>query len=822
MDGNKDDPPPVIRVASTEQRSRLKEIEGTINRLSIEMASPMPEVDGEQQAWEHEWQSKLTELWKPLEMSSFSSSAGSSLRRLEDGSILVEGKNPDKDDYLLAGVVPEGLVASIRLDALLHDSLPGKGPGRADNGNLILSEIEVVAVSVADPSKTEVIRFTGAQADFEQKSGDYFAKKVIDGQIDGNNGWATASFERHENRAIVLTALRPFGFPGGTELRVKLRHQASIARHGIGRFRVTYAIDPELSSARFGYWRLIGPFPANDGATAFATPFPPEAAIGPSTDLAQKFDVNGKKFKWVQRREFVDGKVHALRGNVSANYLVREIEVASARRVKVGIGSDDALKVWLDGKVILEQNVQRAVAADTDQLTLDLKPGNHQLIVKIVNYAGANAFTFRTIDEEGASTVGTSLVLSSPAAERSDQQRAEIRDYYRLRNVPAYQAMKQQLETLRREQGELQAKLVPTLVMQERDEVREAYMLVRGEYDKKGEKVARALPAILPPLPNGASNDRLGLAQWLVSPEHPLTARVTVNRFWQQFFGTGLVKTAEDFGVQGEFPSHPELLDWLATEFVRTGWDVRAMVKSIVLSQAYQQSSHVSPEQHARDPENRFLARGPRYRMDAEVIRDHSLFVSGLLVERVGGPSVKPYQPPGIWEAVAYPTSNTANFVRDTGAALYRRSLYSFWKRTAHPPSMQTFDAPSREQCTVRRARTNTPLQALVLMNDEQFVEASRHLAARLWREGGASDEERLAFGFRLVTARWPDEREREILRQALAEQVARFQADEAGAQKLLSVGESKPVDGFEARQWAAWTMIANILLNLHESVTKG
>ncbi len=818
MDGNKDDPPPIIRVASVEQRNRLASINEEQARLDGELQSPSPEVDAKQQAWQEEWEAKLAKLWKPIELTSFSSTGGSTLRRLEDGSVLAEGTNPEKDDYVVVGRVTEGQIAAIRVDALLHESMVGKGPGRGDNGNFVLSEVELEAVSLTDPTKIDKVAFASAQADFEQKEGSYVARKVIDGQVTEANGWAPAGYDRHENRSLVLTALRPFGFEGGTELRLKLRHQTPIARHAIGRFRIWYASDPELSSARLGTWYLAGPIRARDGAAAYGMTCPPESGV----NVKEPFDVDGKKIKWVQRRDLIDGKVHELRGGVSASYLYREVEVATHRRLTVGLGSDDAVKVWLDGKVILDQNVQRSAVADSDKLVLDLTPGVHQLLVKVVNYSGKGAFTFRPIEEDGASTVAIALLLSTPAAERTEPQRSAIRDYFRGEQVPTYRAMKEKRETLEREKQAILGGLVPSLVMQERDEIREAYMLIRGEYDKKGEKVVRALPSILPPLPKESPNNRLGLAKWLVSGEHPLTARVTVNRFWQQFFGTGLVKTSEDFGVQGEFPSHPELLDWLATDFVRSGWDVKRLVRSIVLSNTYQQSSHVSAEQHGSDPENRLLARGPRYRFDAEVIRDSALFVSGLMVEQVGGPSVKPYQPPGIWEAVAYPTSNTANFVRDTGPALYRRSLYSFWKRTAHPPSMQTFDAPSREQCTVRRARTNTPLQALVLMNDEQFVEASRHFAARMLTEGGATDEEKLAFGFRAVTARWPDEKERRILKDSLDRQLDRFASDSAGAESLLAVGEKKGSAPVEARVWAAWTMVANMLLNLHETVTKG
>ena len=258
-----------------------------------------------------------------------------------------------------------------------------------------------------------------------------------------------------------------------------------------------------------------------------------------------------------------------------------------------------------------------------------------------------------------------------------------------------------------------------------------AYVLFRGDYDKRRDKVLPETPAVLPPFPKDAPRNRLGFARWLLLPNHPLTARVTVNRFWQEVFGTGIVRTTGDFGVAGELPSHQELLDWLAVEFRESGWDVKKLFKLMVTSATYRQSAAATPEKVEKDPQNRLLCRGPRFRMDAEVVRDYALAASGLLVEKLGGPSVKPYQPPGVWEAIAMDVSNTRSYVRDTGENLYRRSLYTFWKRQAPPASMELFNAPNREACVVRRERTDTPLQALVTLNDEQFVEAARHLAQR-------------------------------------------------------------------------------------------
>ena len=346
-------------------------------------------------------------------------------------------------------------------------------------------------------------------------------------------------------------------------------------------------------------------------------------------------------------------------------------------------------------------------------------------------------------------------------------------------------------------------------------------MLIRGQYDQKGEKVAPGVPAALPAMPKDAPANRLGLARWLTDPAHPLTARVAVNRFWQQYFGRGIVKTAGDFGTQGEWPTHPDLLDWLAVEFVDSGWDIKHLQRLIVTSATYRQASEVTPELLKRDPENALLARGPRHRLDAEVVRDTALFVSGLLTEQIGGRSVKPYQPPGIWEAISFRGSNTGTFKRDAGQALYRRSLYTFWKRTAPPPGLMAFDAPSRETCVTRRARTNTPLQALVLLNDEQFVEAARHLAARMMKEGGAAPSERLAHGFLLATARKPTDAELKVLVRVFEKQRERFAQNKAAAEKLLAVGESKRVGNLDVVDHAAYTMAANLILNLDETITK-
>ena len=392
--------------------------------------------------------------------------------------------------------------------------------------------------------------------------------------------------------------------------------------------------------------------------------------------------------------------------------------------------------------------------------------------------------------------------------------------------------LKADLDRLRKVQTDLEQLIPTSMVMRELAQPRETFVLIRGQYDKPGDKVEAEVPAVLPRLPEGTPRNRLGLARWLTHPSHPLTSRVTVNRYWQSYFGTGLVKTSEDFGSQGEPPSHPELLDWLAADFMTNestpaaAWDIKHLQRLIVTSATYRQVSRATPALIARDPENRLLARGPRHRLPAEGIRDLALSVSGLLQHKIGGPSVSPYQPAGLWEelmARADGKNWTAQeYSQSHGADLYRRTMYTFWKRTCPPAQLATFDAPDRETCTVRRARTNTPLQALVLMNDPTYVEASRKLAERILLEGGTTTEERITFAFRLATARKPTPRELTVLRRVFEQQHARFGVDPAAASKLLSVGESVRNEQVPAHELAAWAAVASVILNLDEVVTKG
>lgn len=410
-----------------------------------------------------------------------------------------------------------------------------------------------------------------------------------------------------------------------------------------------------------------------------------------------------------------------------------------------------------------------------------------------------------------------SSLAAIPEAQRTPARHKKLRAYYLEQAAPAaMQKAHRELAAARQRRDDFWERLPTTMVMEELPTPRETFVLLRGQYDKHGEAVTRAVPARLSPWPAGAPGNRLGFARWLIDPSHPLTARVAVNQYWQMYFGTGLVRTPEDFGTRGEPPSHPDLLDWLATEFIRAGWNVKTMQKLIVMSAAYRQSSKAAPDLLQRDLENRWLTRGPRLRLSAEMIRDQALAVSGLLIEKVGGPSVKPYQPSGLWKELS-----GDDYRPDQGEGLYRRSLYTFWKRTSAPPMMATFDAAGREMCSVRQTRTSTPLQALNLMNDVAFVEASRALAQRMLTESGPTPEDRITFAFRLAAARSPRADELKILADGLRDHLQHYQSNVKAAQELIKAGESASAKGLDAAELAACTALANLILNLDEAVTK-
>jgi hypothetical protein len=617
-----------------------------------------------------EWTKRIAETpgsgWSVLTPISMKSSGGSTLTKLDDNSILAGGKNPPTEVYEITARTNATDLTAIRLEALTHKSLPGGGPGRHTNSNFVLSEFEATAVSVKDASRKQTIKFVRAIADYSQAG--YEIAKTIDGTVAGNNGWAVDGPTRKKPVTAMFIAAAPFGFKGGTELRFRLRHEASFGTHSVGRPRFSVTSD----------------------------------------------------------------------------------------------------------------------ARDTLQL--------------------------QGIPSE------IRQILSKTPSQRTGDENKQLRDYF-LANQTGSNPLQQRIAAIEKQKA---AAVPATMIMQDMAQPRTTHILDRGQYNKPTDKVTVGVPAIFPPMAKNAPQNRLGFARWLVSPAHPLTARVAVNRYWQRLFGVGLVKTSEDFGVQGEVPSHPELLDWLALEFIRSGWDIKSMHRLIVNSATYRQDAHVGAAAYGRDPNNRLLGRGPRMRIDAEEIRDAALAVSGRLVQRVGGKSVYPYQPKGLWLELNNRPGYSKAYPRGSGDDLYRRSIYTFWKRTVPSPMLKTFDAPEREFCTIHRSRTNTPLQALLLLNGPQFVEAARTLGQRMMTEGGRSIDDRITYGFRLVTARRPSNAELVVLCEYYTNDVKRYSNDQAAALKLLNVGESTFRTELNVAELAAFAGVARLLLNLDEAITKG
>ena len=483
------------------------------------------------------------------------------------------------------------------------------------------------------------------------------------------------------------------------------------------------------------------------------------------------------------------------------------------------------LKIYFDG-VVQKVQVEGDGLNDSIRTSTSLKLGRRSTGQ---GFKGGALHDFRLYRREvepaevmhiAKNQVVRELLTIEPSKRTKDQSQTLLRHYLGRADAP-YSGLRSELATLEEERTAIRNRGATTLVMDEKPGEAFAHVLKRGEYDQPQERVAPGVLEAVSPMAKELPKNRLGLARWLLAPEHPLTARVTVNRLWQQIFGTGLVATAGSFGTMGEKPSHPELLDWLAVEFRESGWDVQHLIRLMVTSSTYRQNSNSSPGKNAADRDNRLLSRGPRFRLDAEAIRDQALAASGLLSPEIGGPSVKPYQPPGVWFAVGYTRSNTARFVQDKGEDLYRRSLYTFWKRTSAPPAMEVFNAPSRESCTVRRERTNTPLQALALLNDPQFIEASRHLATAAINACGEDTRGRLDHMTIRVLARRFDDAEIALIGESIRSYTAHYQAAPGAAGALLSIGDSPADASLPPVELAAWTMAASQILNFDETITK-
>ena len=565
----------------------------------------------------------------------------------------------------------------------------------------------------------------------------------------------------------------------------------------------------ESESIGLGDWYSLGPFAHEEPTriTGFTTPYFAE----PDVNLQEA--VHNEK--WTPRPQWKLGTVMVPGGEFSTIYLYREVHTPSAGDYVLDIGASDSVRLWVNGTRILDRLEEGDNVATPTPFTLHLKKGRNRLLFKMSNGDFVQQITFRPQSHQSfpdavfqrLKTTGNTL---------DDNIQGDLYKYFHQTRIDAIQ---EQINACNRD-------IARVMIMKEREDIRPAYLLERGNYEHPGEQVERNVPAMFPAMPDEAPRNRMGLAQWLTSPDHPLTARVAVNRIWQNYFGHGIVRTEEDFGVQGEYPTHPDLLDWLATEFVRSGWNVKEMHRLIVMSATYRQSAAASAERRHLDPENRLLSRGARFRLRPQEIRDQALFVSGLITERLGGASVFPYQPPGLWSEITSLKLQpewflTVDYKQDHGPLLYRRSVYTFWKRSVPPPNMTVFDAETREVCVVRRQNSNTPLQAMNLLNDVTYVEAARHLAHRMLSEGGESAETRIDCGLNLIISRNASSAEQKILRSGLSRQLEDYHRYPDAAKQLLASGESGIPGNHDPVELAAWTQIALLMLNLDEAITR-
>ncbi|MGE3879746.1 MAG: DUF1549 and DUF1553 domain-containing protein, partial [Planctomycetota bacterium] len=808
--------PARIEYAPPELAERIAAHQRALDSQIAALREAEPAVATELEKFESTLRERHRVLRADAELLDVQLAGGGAVERLEDGSVRVSGR-PKTERITLRYRLRGETLRMLRLDVLDDPSFPSGRVGLSPNGNAVISGLTVRVLDRDSAARSEDVAFEHAWADFEQPNGDFDVGNLIE---QTGEGWALGGHLREGPRSAFFVDAEGFGgseHRDGAEVEVTIACESGYAEHVAGRLRVEFvhalpSVIEEFPLVARDWWS-VGPFSAKDFDSALATAFEPESAR--AIDPAAKF---GKQ-RWTHRPDG-DGKVVPLSGERAAFYFARELRTPIPRKLTLHLGSDDGVVVFLDGVEQFRNPTRRGAAPDQDRVELDVPAGRHLLLVKVVNDGGPAGF-FGRLEAVAADPMALQPWLLIASSHRSAATTESLLRGFGSRS-PTYAALDARRVAIEAELAMAERERVPVLVMSELPKPAQHYVLARGRYDMvdKTRPVDRRPPLALGgTFPAGAPHDRLGFARWLTRREHPLTARVEVNRIWQMLFGRGLVRSSENFGVQSEPPTHPELLDWLALWFVDHGWSRRELIRLIVTSSTYRQSARFDPMVARADPDHRLLASFPRRRLAGEFVRDVALAASGLLVPKIGGPSVKPYQPEGLWREVSIgASSNTQVFARDDGEALWRRSMYTFWKRTSPNPQMATFDLPTRESCQVQRSTTNTPLQSLVLWNDEQFVEAARNLAQRVLREA-SDDRERLAHMMELCAARAPTAREESILTAALADFRSRYAADPESAQALLMVGESKPDGALDPVDSAAFSMLATTILSLDATV---
>lgn len=817
-------PMPRLELKTPDHEMRLAQLDAEVAALESAQRRLIQETNltytADQQRWENEHRERNIDNWLPLLPVQFSSENGADLVARADNSITVSGANPAQDTYRVKVQTPNDGISGLRLEALPDSSQVHGASGRSENGEFILTRVEVSARS-ANPERAKV----QVQA------------------IERGEWWRIGSFGG-------ATSTNLFDENFGPEPKPDL--SASYYDTRLKWVKVAYLEDGKDYGASL-----------SNGAMYFYHTF--EA---PVRGLAQlKMGGSAGVKVWLN-----GSLIHSKKANKNGNPDLVPMPISEGGNsllIKVSASGGDGSSFTLDPMFlpVLEQSVKiAAVGADANRGGYEAGGTLDDLIETgwSIDVNGDNAkaphFAWFRFSESSGFSEGTELdvrlifsapvphntlahfrlamtrsndlnsflslpnnirsLLVVPSSDRTSQTALELQRYYREQFVEEAKNLTKILSAKQSERKTFQETIPVSMVMREMEMPRKTHLLIRGEYNNPGEVVAPGVPEAIFPWAENLPANRLGLAKWLLDPDHPLTARVLVNQFWQQHFGTGLVKTSEDFGAQGESPSHPELLDWLATELIGSGWNMKQMHRLIVTSATYRQEAAGTAQKLEKDPGNRLLAHFPRQRLEAEAVRDLAISVSGLLNSKVGGPSVFPYQPPGLWEQVAF--EGTRKWEQSLGVENYRRGLYVYWRRSVPYASFVTFDAPSRETCTVKRPRTNTPLQALVLMNDPVYVEAARTFGSRIIQQGGNTLDEKVEFAFRTCLGRNPTETEQVRIRAAFQEELAHFLERRADANQLVHVGATPPPNDVDPIELAAWTMISQVLLNLDETITKG
>jgi hypothetical protein len=819
-------PVPRLTLDTPEQRAKVeqftKEIAALEKAHETLLNAPNPEQAHAQADWEKKLRENAVTSWTVLEPVALSSSGGATLSKLLDDSVRASGPNPDKDIYEVTLRTSLANITGLRLEALPYENAgEGNQLGRGEKGEFLLSRLDVEARAVSTGEATATLdrpqlghwyalgpfKASSPSEAFEKNFGPESGVDLAKVDSDGKVKWTEHS-----------------EWQDGEPHKLEGENSASYL------YRTVTVREPRWARMFLGsddglqvWWngrRIL----AKDVARALA----------PDQDelVVRIAPGENKLLLKVNNRQGSSGFYFRLLPDPVLEHRVEFAAAAadynqSEHNIRGALDEDEASGWGTGGESPEAAGPHNAYFRGYDPIGF---PGGTELKVRLRFESDKPKRALARFRIAVTSSTGLTEFMNLPDPIRASlikgdeqqtaSQKQALQRYYRQTFVPEVQELSKLLETQRKAKQEYVAQIPVTMVMQEMEKPRDTFLLVRGNFAQHGEKVAPGVPKAIFPMPPDYPKNRLGLAKWLVNPDNPLVSRVTVNHFWQHYFGNGLVKTAEDFGSQGDWPSHPALLDWLATEFIRTHWDVRAMQRLIVTSATYRQSSVVTPEELQRDPDNRLLSHYPHLRLEAEEIRDTALAVSGLLNPQIGGPSVYPYQPPGLWEAVAF--ENTRKYEQSQGAENYRRGIYTYWRRSIPYPSLITFDAPTRETCTVKRPRTNTPLQALTLMNDPVYVEASRAFGQRIMREGGSTLDSRLDYAFWTCLGRPPRTAEKSLLERAYQEHLEAFEHDRVGAAKLIHVGASTPPVDLDICELATWTLISTTLLNLDETITKG